>query len=202
MQRILIADDHSIVRKGLMIHCQNELGFSDVDEVANCSQLMKALKRKEYTHLILDLIMADGMTLEILPNIRALYRSLNIFVFTMQSKEIYGPATEAYGIKYFISKDAPEKESLRSLKEFLYNLKVPHPSQAELSRNNAFDKLTPRETEVLHYMLLGMGNAAIGRKLNIEASTISTFKRRIFDKTKTTTIFELKELAEIYKRKA
>ena len=64
----------------------------------------------------------------------------------------------------------------------------------------AFDRLTPRETEVLHYLLMGMGSAEIGNILNMKQNTISTFKRRILEKSNTKNVFELKELAAIHTR--
>jgi len=200
MQKILLADDHSIVRKGLIFHCRTEFGFSDVDETADCAGLMKALKRKDYTHLILDLVLSDGMTLEILPNIRAIYPELQILIFSMQSQEMYGPALQKYGIKHYISKDAPEKETIIKLKAFLDNAKESQPASQDPSHESIFDNLSPRETEVLHYALLGMNNLAIADQLNMRPSTVSTFKNRVFKKTNTTNIFQLQELAAIYKK--
>ncbi|MBS1664184.1 MAG: response regulator [Bacteroidetes bacterium] len=82
--QILLADDHSMIRKGLKLLLQLHLGFTDVSEVVSCNELMKELSRKKYTHLVLDIILSDGSTLEILPNIQRLYPDLQIMVFSMQ----------------------------------------------------------------------------------------------------------------------
>jgi len=71
--QILLADDHSMIRKGLKLLLQLHFGFTDVNEVVSCNELMSQLTRKKYTHLVLDIILADGSTLEILPNIRRVY---------------------------------------------------------------------------------------------------------------------------------
>jgi len=79
---ILIADDHSIIRIGLKIFMQVNLGYKDVHEVSTCNNLMKELIKKKYTHLILDIILSDGNTLEVIPNIRRVYPELNIMIFS------------------------------------------------------------------------------------------------------------------------
>src|ERR1700730_17319044 len=67
--QILLADDHSMIRKGLKLLLQLHLSFTEVSEVVSCNELMKELSKKKYTHLVLDIILSDGSTLEILPTI-------------------------------------------------------------------------------------------------------------------------------------
>ena len=98
--KILIADDHSMIRKGLKLHMQLTLGYNDIHEVATCNELMNELVKNKYTHVILDIILSDGSTLEVIPNIRRVYPALNILIFSMQPAEIYGEALKQYGIIY------------------------------------------------------------------------------------------------------
>lgn len=100
--KILIADDHSMIRKGLKLQIQLSLGYQDIFEVATCNDLMKELVKKKYTHLVLDIILSDGSTLEVIPNIRRVYPDLHILVFSMQPAEIYGEALKQYGINYYL----------------------------------------------------------------------------------------------------
>ena len=88
--KILIADDHSMIRKGLKLHMQLTLGYNDLHEVGTCNELMTELVKNKYTHLILDIILSDGSTLEVIPNIRRVYPDLHILIFSMQPAEIYG----------------------------------------------------------------------------------------------------------------
>src|SRR3569833_3122073 len=87
--KILLADDHSMIRKGLRASFKFELGYTDVAEVSNCNELMKELKNIRYTHLILDINLSDGSSLEVLPNIKQLYPELKIAVLSMQPAAIY-----------------------------------------------------------------------------------------------------------------
>jgi DNA-binding NarL/FixJ family response regulator len=199
MKEVLICDDHFMVRKGLVTICQTQFGLTSIDEASSCNELMRALKRKPYTHAIVDLVLSDGVTLEILPNIRCLYPELQLLVFSMQPFGMYRAGLARYGITQFISKAAPERETFRQLQDFLYNSPCRASNSAKPFEKTAFDKLTPRETEVMHYLLMGMGSAEIGNILNMKQNTISTFKRRILEKSNTRNVFELKELAAIHK---
>lgn len=196
MPTILIVDDHSIVRKGLLFHCRIEFGYSNVGEADNSADLMAALKGKKYTHLILDLNLGNEMTLEIIPNIRRLYPSLNILIFSMVKFELLLAILHHYGIRHFISKDSPENEMAQLLKIFLDNPNSMPNTPIETLADTDFATLSVRETEVMHYLLKGETNPQIAERLNISTGNIATYKQRIFQKTKTTNVIQLKELAD------
>jgi len=195
---ILIADDHSMIRTGLKIFIQLHLEYNDVHEVSTCNNLMKELVKKKYTHLILDIILADGNTLEVIPNIRRVYPDLNIMIFSMQPAEIYGEAVKQYGIHYYLAKSAGEEEMLHLLHQFLQNQAPVRRSPVAQSRENPFSSLAPRELEILHYLLQGNGTKEISEILNLKMNTVSTMKNRIFEKTNAGNIKELIELATLY----
>ncbi|MES2374278.1 MAG: response regulator transcription factor [Bacteroidota bacterium] len=194
---ILIADDHGLIRKGLKLHMQFNMGYSDIHEVSSCHELMNELIKKRYTHLVLDIILSDGNTLEVIPNIRKVYPSLNILVFSMQPEEIYATALLQYDIKEYLSKTADESEIIKRLEKFLQN-ETSERSMNAINLHNPFSSLSPRELEILHYLLKGSGTKAISTVLNIKMNTVSTLKTRIFDKTRSASTRELLELASLY----
>ena len=195
--KILIADDHSMIRKGLKLNIQLTLGYTDIEEVATCAGLMNELVKKKYTHLVLDIILSDGSTLEVIPNIRRVYPDLQILVFSMQPASIYGEALKQYGIHYYLSKSVGDEEMTQVLQKFLLNEKpirrnnIPH-------QDNPFTTLAPRELEILHYILKGSGTKEIAETLNLKMNTVSTIKTRIYEKTNAANIKELMELATLY----
>jgi two-component system, NarL family, invasion response regulator UvrY len=194
---ILIADDHSMIRKGLKLQIQLTLGHADIQEVATCNDLMNELVKKKYTHLVVDIILSDGNTLEVIPNIRRVYPDLQILVFSMQPAEIYGEALKQYGINYYLSKSVGEEEMIQVLQKFLQN-EMPQRRNNIQHQDNPFKTLAPRELEILHYVLKGIGTKEIGETLNLRMSTISTIKNRIYEKTSAGNIKELMELATLY----
>ena len=196
--RILVADDHSMIRKGLKLLLHLHLRLAEVAEVTSCNELMKELSKKKYTHLVLDIILADGNSLEVLPNIQNLYPDLRIMVFSMQPAEVYGKALRQYGINHYLPKTTPEEETIRLLRRFLFNDPPAREHPMAPYPNNPFSALAPRELEILHYVLKGLGTKEISEILNIKMNTVSTIKNRIFEKTLTTNVKELIELATLY----
>jgi two-component system, NarL family, invasion response regulator UvrY len=195
---ILIADDHSMIRKGLKLYIQLNVGFTDIQEAGSCAELMKALVKKHYTHLILDIILSDGSTLEVIPNIRRVYPDLRIMIFSMQPAEVYGEALRHYGIHHYLSKSVGEEEIVQFLQRFLHNDMTERSSKGLQYQDNPFTALAPRELEILHYVLKGIGTKEIADTLNLKMNTISTLKNRIYEKTNAGNIKELIELATLY----
>jgi len=194
---ILLADDHSIIRNGLKLYIQLNLGHTDITEVSSCNALMNELVKKKYTHLVLDIILSDGSTLEVIPNIKKVYPGLNIMVFSMQPVEVYGEALKQYGITYYLSKTVGEDEIIEMLNQFINN-QAPAVKRQPVTKDNPFSALAPRELEILHYVLKGVGTKEIADTLNLKMNTISTLKTRIYEKTNAGNIKELMELATLY----
>src|SRR5882757_970614 len=120
--KILIADDHSMICKAIKLILELNFGYTDVRGASTCSEMMKELIKKIYTHLVLDINLADGSTLEVLPTIQTLYPGLKILVFSMQPAEVYGAVLKKqYGISHYISKTASEEETTAQIRKFFQN---------------------------------------------------------------------------------
>ncbi len=195
---LLLADDHSMIRRGLKFFLQVTLECRKITEISSCSDLMQEITKNSYTHLILDIILKDGNSLEIIPSIRKLAPDLKIMIFSMQPAEVYGPAVRQYNIYHYIHKSESEDQMLKKLNDFLNNDGKEEASTKSASLSNPFALLAPRELEVLHYILRGHGTKSIGETLNLQMSTVSTIKNRIFEKTKASNLKELLELAVLY----
>jgi two-component system, NarL family, invasion response regulator UvrY len=112
--------------------------------------------------------------------------------------DIYKKAAEGCGVYYFCSKVDPEKETMNILRRFFNDTGLPR-AMAQGPRDfNPFAELAPRELEVLHYILKGVGTKEISDVLNVKPNTVSTVKGKIFEKTNTSNIVELSELASLY----
>ncbi|HLZ88086.1 MAG TPA: response regulator transcription factor [Puia sp.] len=196
--KLLIADDHSMTRKGLKLLVENHIGKERVQEVWTCNQLMNELQTKTYTHLILDIFLSDGSTLEVIPTIRGLYPELEILIFSMQPISVYERALFPYRVRYFISKAANEVETLRMIGQFLTNQRPMAPISISEEDALPFSGMPAREMDVLHYLLKGWKTTQIADTLNLSVSTVSTLKSRIFERTRTKNVIELMELANIH----
>lgn len=204
--KILIAEDHPMTLKGLRLLVEHHAGKAMIREAGSCHQLMKELSANGFSHLILDIMLADGSALEVIPTIRSLYPELEIMVFSGQPANLYRRALGRYRIGYVLSKGMQEKETLGLLRQFLNNEQRIDSavSRSEFTlrvRQEAsipFAGMPAREIDVLQYLLKGWRTSQIAETLNLSVSTISTLKSRIFERTQTSNIKELMDLAMIH----
>jgi len=194
--RVIIADDHSIVRMGLSSLIK-QFNVQVVDEVATCNELMQALKNDTYTHLVLDIILPDGNTLEIIENINNLYPKLSILIHSMQPIEVYGKILKKYHIHSYLYKGVSENEIKYHLESFIKSVPL---AMSKLVDNdvNPFSTLAVRELEVLQYLLNGYRTKEISTLLGLKMNTISTIKSVIFDKVKAESFTHLLQMAHAH----
>lgn len=197
--KILIGDDHGIIRRGIALLIQMEIGDYQITEAGTCSKVMAELNRNYYTHLILDIIFPDGSSLEILPNIKKLYPGLKVMFFSMQPPEIHGEALKHYQVQYYLSKTSDNETVKKVLTNFLNNDRHIEESANMVSGINPFRTLTPRELQILHYMLNGFGTKQISETLNLKMNSVSTLKKRIYQKTESANFKALIDLCTLYK---
>ena len=197
----MLADDHSMITKGVKLLCQADMGLMEVREVTSCKDLMTELQKGGYTHLVLDINLSDGSSLDVLPSIRKTFPRLQIAVLTVQADNIYYNILKQYGIQHFINKTAKAEEIVRILGKFFRNDTNGRLKPLSDEAVNPFSGIAPRELQILHYWLQGTGTKEIARILGVTMSTISTVKAKILEKTNTSNFVELNELAKLYKIK-
>jgi two-component system, NarL family, invasion response regulator UvrY len=197
--RILIADDHAIIRLGISLLIRTEIGDYNITEADTCSKIMSELNKNFISHLIVDIIFPDGNALEILPNIKRLHPGLHIMFFSMQPSEIHGAALKQYNIKYYLSKTSDNETVKKVLTNFLHNDKNIEESNEVMSGINPFKTLSSRELQILHYMLNGFGTKQIAETLNLKMNSVSTLKKRIYEKTESRNFKALIDLCTQYK---
>lgn len=193
---ILIADDHSIVKMGLTA-ILNKMGAKQVDCVSNIEELKEALANKVYTHLVLDIIMPDGNSLELIEHINATQPKLSILVHSMQPVEVYGKIASKFNIHSYLHKGASETEIHYQLELFVKN--QPLQIKKKLDETiNPFSTLAVRELEILHYLLNGHRTKEIAASLGLKMNTVSTIKSNIFEKVKAESFTHLLQLAHVH----
>jgi len=196
LRRILIAEDHSLIRSSIQTIFLTE-GITEMDEVQTCRDLQKTLKLVQYTHLILDITLADGNSLGLLQNIFEEYPDLKVLVYSSQPSRIYDEFLRLrYGMRY-ICKTEGRPETVQKLLAFLKNTKLNIDQQAD-SGTTPFTELTLRELQVLSYLLEGLSPADISTKLGIDPVTVRVHKKGLLGKTNTKNILELRDLATLH----
>jgi two-component system, NarL family, invasion response regulator UvrY len=207
MKKIVLCDDHSIIRRGLKYLLTSHFYDFKIDEFNSIKETLGYLKKNTCNFAIFDLQLSDGNIIETLPNITALYPQLDILIYSMSNESIYGKRVLQIGAKGFLSKDADEEEVLRALQIFLSGQNYISRSLNKLLisdviankiKENPFAGLSNREVEVTHHLLFGKNIKEISIKMNLHANTIVTYKNRVFEKLSISNIVDLTNLAKLY----
>jgi DNA-binding NarL/FixJ family response regulator len=194
--KVLVVEDHSIVKMGLTA-ILNKLNVQKVADVSTCADLMIELGTNDYTHLILDIILPDGNTLEYIETINEKYPHLSILVHSMQPVEVYGKISNKFNIYSYLHKGASESEINYHLELFIKGQPLALKKKVEES-SNPFSTLAVRELEILHYLLNGYRTKEIANSLGLKMNTVSTIKSNIFDKVKADSFTHLLQLAHVH----
>lgn len=194
--KVLVAEDHSIVKMGLTA-ILNKLQVGTVGEVSTCTELMSELSTNTYSHLILDIILPDGNSLEYIEKINEKYPDLSILIHSMQPIDVYGKIINKFTIHSYLYKGASESEINYHLELFIKNQPLTIKKKIE-DTGNPFSTLAVRELEVLHYLLNGYRTKEIANLLGLKMNTVSTIKSNIFDKVKVDSFTQLLQLAHVH----
>lgn len=209
MGTILIADDHAIVRQGIKMLIENHDRNFNFVEAASCAEVQKIMSDRSIDYAILDLSFSDGNLFSDIEQITEYARKTKILIYSMNPEKIYARRFIGKGAKGFISKQANIKDLENAIQTILrgeiylsaYMKDSLFSTVKSDALENPLDLLSNRELQIVEYMVLGMGTKEIAGKMNLDITTISTYRRRAFDKLDVQNVIELKEKLSIYKNK-
>jgi DNA-binding NarL/FixJ family response regulator len=201
MNRILIIEDHFVSAIGMeMIIKQHFKGYS-VEIVANGKEGIEKLRSENFQLLILDLFLPETDTHAFVYKIKQLIPEIKILVYSSGPEKIYGPVYKMAGVNGFVSKNDGEEGLLLAIKSVLanklffdINALSTHFMNSKVN-GNPFNTLSPRETEILSHILKGKSIGTIANDLNLQMSTISTMKMRLFRKLNVANVMDCARLA-------
>lgn len=195
----LVADDHKIITQSLSLIIKSIVPNAEVQQVNKLRDVLKTLALKPMSMLVLDISFPDGITLQIIPTIKSLYPDLKILIFSGHEEELFALRYINAGANGFISKLSSEEEIENAIISVFNKGKYLSSKVKELieesyftkKNSNVIEKLSDRELEIANLMVEGLGNTQISDKLNLQKSTVSTYKTRIFEKLNVNNISEL-----------
>ena len=192
--RIILADDHSVLRVGLKMLLESESHFSVVGEAADGEELLILLEKTAVDVVVVDLSMPKMGGLECTKEIRSRGMDVKILVLTMFGDETYIREVMQAGANGYVEKQAVDAELFAALKavaagQFYLSSKN---SQALLnslftaaprpSGQDPYEVLSVREREVLKLLVRGYSLSEIGAKLFLSVKTVDTYKTRLMEK--------------------
>jgi DNA-binding NarL/FixJ family response regulator len=203
MTRILIADDHPIVRKGLKDVFAEEFAASVIGEAQNAQEVVEQVRKQKWDILILDISMPGKSGLELIKELKQECPKLPILVLTMHSEEQLAMRVLKAGAVGYVTKDNPTEELIQAIKLILAGGRYVHPSLAQaLTFDFAADsgkaphaELSDREYQVMCMIASGKTVRQIARELSLSIKTINTYRSRVLEKLKMRTNVELTRYA-------
>ena len=200
-EKILIADDHGVVRLGLSMIIKKLRPHAVIDLVSDYKEVMQIIKAKTFDLVILDLNMPNGNFQEALQAIKIKAPVTKVMIFSSQDESIYAVRYLKMGADGFLHKDSGEDVINRALVKMLdqgrYMSEEVKDSliYGKLNKQetpiNPLEMLSEREMEIAECMVAGDAPKEISNKLNIHASTVSTYKSRVFEKLNIQSIADL-----------
>jgi two-component system, NarL family, response regulator NreC len=193
--RIVIADDHAVVRSGLRLLLDAEDDFEVVAEAGDVEAARRYVRGHHPTVLVLDLNMPGGSSLEAIPAIRAESPDTRIVVLTMQEEPAFARQALGAGASGYVLKEAADGELVEAVRRAAANETYLNPSLgARIAREpppGPPDDLSEREVEVLRLIALGHTNAEIAEQLYLSVRTVETHRAHIQQKLRVSSRAEL-----------
>jgi two-component system, NarL family, response regulator NreC len=183
--RVIIADDHSIVRRGLRELLDAEGDFEVVAEAGDIESTKRYLRGHKPDVLILDLNMPDGSSLEAIPSMRTDCPQTRIVVLTMQNEPAYARRALSAGALGYVLKDAADAELVEAVRRAAVGDSYLNPrlgARLAAEPSGPPDGLTERELDVLRMIALGHTNAEIADQLFLSVRTVETHRAHIQQK--------------------
>lgn len=199
--RILIVDDHLVVRTGVTIILQNEIDNLTISYASNFPETLKILQDTSFDLIILDINIPGGKNTEMISDIKSLHSDVKILMFSAHEEEFYALRYIHAGADGYLNKLSSEDKIVEAVKsimnfgKYLTNEIIDKLNDSSLLKDtfNPFDKLSKREIEIVKLLVKGDGNLEISNYLGIQMSTVSTYKNRVFEKLKINNLVELIE---------
>lgn len=208
MIRILLADDHAIIRAGLKTYIQSIIPDSLIEETYDGNSTFEKIKLNDYALIILDINMPATDSLGLVSNILAVKPDSKILMFSMNSEEIFAKKYLNIGALGYLNKDASANEIKQAIDNVMNNKRYISSSLTQaltdtalgrrVNNQNPFDLLSARELEIVRHLMKGESVSQIGAYLNLHTSTVGTHKSRIFEKLNCKNVIEINELARLH----
>jgi two-component system, NarL family, response regulator NreC len=197
--RVLIADDHALVRSGLRMLLENEGGFEVVAEAGTAEEAIRAARLEKPDVVLLDVVMPGRSGLDALGDVLEAAPDAKVLVLSMQDDPHYVREAFAAGASGYLLKEAADAELVAALREVAAGSHYVHPvlgarmaaADAAAEAKASSDPLSEREREVLRLLALGHTNQEIAKMLYISVRTAETHRAHIMQKLRLSTRAEL-----------
>jgi two-component system response regulator NreC len=197
--RVLIVDDHTLVRSGLRLLLEAEKGFVVEDEAADADQAIRLTRLHKPDVVLLDVVLPGRSGIDAAGEILAAAKHTRILVLSMQDDPSYVRQAFAAGASGYLLKEAADDDLVQAVREVATGGRYVHPAlgarlaaaEADAKARAEADPLSDREREVLRLLALGHTNQEIAKLLFISVRTAETHRAHVMQKLRLSTRAEL-----------
>jgi two-component system, NarL family, invasion response regulator UvrY len=190
MVRVLIADDHALIRSGLMKLLQEDRSIREMGEAATGEQTLDRLRESRWDLLLLDINMPDRNGLDILKHVRSGYPDTRVLVLSGYPERQYARNVLRAGASGYLAKDSASEELLRAVRIVIQGRRYVSASLAELLVNDLdadadqpiHSQLSEREFQIFCKIAIGKSVSDIAEELCLSVKTVSTYRSRVLEK--------------------
>lgn len=201
--RILIADDHSIVRVGLSVLIRNIASDVHIEEATDGDEVVKALRSASFDLLVLDMNMPNTESFSLTRYLRKEFPLLKILIFTINKEVFFAKRCLRLGVHGYVIKQGGEAEVKDAISTILQGytyfsdtlIAIVSSELIGATRHNPFERLSDREFELVLQLLKGHTVSEVAGTLHMTESTVRTHKSRIMKKLKLSGPLSLMDLA-------
>ena len=188
--RVLIVDDHAVVRSGLRLLLEREDDIEVVAEAGTADEGVRAARLEKPDVILLDVVMPGRSGLEATSEMVEASKGARVLVLSMQDDPTYVREAFAGGASGYMLKEAADAELVQAIREVAAGGRYVHPTlgarlaqaEVEAARRESDDPLSEREREVLRLLALGHTNQEIAKQLYISVRTAETHRAHIMQK--------------------
>jgi DNA-binding NarL/FixJ family response regulator len=203
MIRVLIADDHAILRRGLIEILTREFKDAFCGEAENAQQTLAQVQGHDWDLVILDVTMPGRSGFDVLVDLKRDRPKLPVLVLSMHPEDQYAKRVLRAGASGYMSKDSAPEELIKAVRKVLAGGRYVSPALAEVlaldlgrgADQPLHERLSDRELEVLRLMGSGKTISQIAEVLHLSVTTVSTYRARMLEKMSMTTTAELMNYA-------
>ncbi|HYQ10167.1 MAG TPA: response regulator transcription factor [Gaiellaceae bacterium] len=197
--RVLIVDDHAVVRSGLRLLLAAEEDIEPVGEAGSARDAVFQARALKPDVILLDIVMPEQTGLDVLPQLMHESADVKVLILSMQDEPRYVREAFASGASGYVLKEAADNEVVAAVREVAAGGRYVNPelgarlvdADAEAARQAEEDPLSDREREVLRLLALGHTNQEIAKRLYISVRTAETHRAHIMQKLRLQTRADL-----------
>jgi two-component system, NarL family, invasion response regulator UvrY len=191
MIKVIVVDDHPVVRRGLRQIIEDEPDMEVVGEAKNAEECFPLVRKTDCTLVLLDITLPDRNGFDVLKQLKYEHPDIPVLILSIHPEELYGLRLIKAGASGYLMKEGAPDELVKGIRKVSSGGKYVSASLAEklISRSDAFDQpphenLSTREFQILCMIAQGKSLKSIADELCVSEKTISTYRSRIMEKMK------------------